>query len=57
MPNVWVYGQLPPQDNNDENRSNPSPCPSNWSDDLNIVNDNKDENKEQQNNLLKIPQL
>ena len=19
MPNVWIYGQLPPQDNNDEN--------------------------------------
>ena len=45
MPNVWVYGQLPPQDNNDENRSNPSPCPSNWSDDLYVVNDNNDENK------------
>ena len=47
MPNVWVYGQLPPQDNNDEIRSNPSPCPSNWSDDLYIVDDNNDENKGQ----------
>ena len=45
MPNVWVYGQLPPQDNNDENRSNPSPCPSNWSDELYVVDNNNDENK------------
>ena len=44
MPNVLVYGQLPPQDNNNENRSNPSPCPSNWSDDL---YDNNDKNKGQ----------
>ena len=34
MPNVLVYGQLPPEDNNDENRQIQSPCPSNWSDDL-----------------------
>ena len=47
MPNVWVYGQLPPQDNNDENPQIQSPCPSNWSDDLHIVDDNKDEKMDQ----------
>ena len=47
MPNVLVYGQLPPQDNNDENRQIQSPCPSNWSDDLYIVDDNNDEDMEQ----------
>ena len=47
MPNVLVYGQLPPQDNSDKNRQIQSPCPSNWSDDLYIVDDNKDENMEQ----------
>ena len=47
MPNVLVYGQLPPQDNNDENRQIQSPCPSNWSDDLYVVDDNNNENKRQ----------
>ena len=49
MPKVLVYGQLPPQDNNDENRPTQSPCPSNWSDDLYVVDDNNDENMEQTN--------
>ena len=44
---VLVYGQLTPQDNNDENRQTQSPCPSNWSDDLYVVDDNNDENMEQ----------
>ena len=47
MPKVLVYRQLPPQDNNDENRQIQSPCPSNWSDDLYIVDENNDENIEQ----------
>ena len=47
MPNVLVYGQLPPEDNNDEDKQIQSPCPSNWSDDLYVVNDNNDENKGQ----------
>ena len=47
MPNVWIYGQLPPQDNNDKNLQIQSPCPSNWSDDLQVIDDNKDESKEQ----------
>ena len=47
MPNVWVYGQLPHQDNNKENRQIQSPCPSNWSDDLYEVNDDNDKNKGQ----------
>ena len=47
MPNVWIYGQLPPRDNNDENLQIQSPCPSNWSDDLRIIDNNKDESKEQ----------
>ena len=44
MPKLTVYGQLPPQDNNDENRQIQSPCPSNWSDDLYVVDDNNDKN-------------
>ena len=36
-----------PQDNNDENRWIQSPCPSNWSDDLYVVDDNNDEIKGQ----------
>ena len=47
MPNVLVYGQLPPQDNNDKDRRIQSPCPSNWSDDLYVVDDNKDEKMDQ----------
>ena len=47
MPNVWIYGQLPPRDNNDENLEIQSPCPSNWSDDLQVIDGNKDESKEQ----------
>ena len=47
MPKVLVYGQLLPKDNNDENRQTQSPCPSNWSDDLYIVDNNNDENMEQ----------
>ena len=43
MPNVWIYGQLPHQDNNDENLQIQSPCPSNWSDNLLVVDNNKDE--------------
>ena len=47
MPNVWIYGQLPPRDSNDENLQIQSPCPSNWSDDLQVIDNNKDESKEQ----------
>ena len=47
MPNVWIYGQLPPQDNNDKNLRIQSPCPSNWSDDLGVVNDKNNEDKGQ----------
>ena len=47
MPNVWIYGQLPPRDSNDENLQIQSPCPSNWSDDLQIIENNNDESKEQ----------
>ena len=47
MPNVRVYGQLPPQGNNDEDRQIQSPCPSNWSDDLCVVNDKNNEGKGQ----------
>ena len=42
MPNVWIYGQLPPRDNNDENLQIQSPCPSNWSDDLQVIDNSKD---------------
>ena len=47
MPTVWIYGQLPPRDNNDKNLQIQSPCPSNWSDDLRVIDNNKDESKEQ----------
>ena len=47
MPNVWIYGQLAPRDDNDENLQIQSPCPSNWSDDLQVIDNNKDESKEQ----------
>ena len=47
MPNVWIYGQLAPRDNNDENLQIQSPCPSNRSDDLQVIDNNKDESKEQ----------
>ena len=44
MPKLTVNGQLPPQDNNDENRQIQSPCPSNWSDGFYVVDNNNDEN-------------
>ena len=47
MPNVWIHGQLPPRDNNDENLQIQSPCPSISSDDLQVIDNNKDESKEQ----------
>ena len=47
MPNVLVYGQLPPQDNNDKNGQIQSPCPTNWSDDLYVADDNNDKSKGQ----------
>ena len=47
MPNVCIYGQLPPRDNNDEDLRIQSPCPSNWSDDLLEIDNNKAESKEQ----------
>ena len=47
MPNVCIYGQLAPRDDNDENLRIQSPCPSNWSDDLQVIDNNKDESKEQ----------
>ena len=47
MPNVYIYGQLPPRDNNDKDLQIQSPCPSNWSDDLLEIDDNKVQSKEQ----------
>ena len=47
MPNVWIYGQLPPQDDNDEDLQIQSPCPSNWSNDLLVVDNNKDKKMDQ----------
>ena len=47
MPNVCIYGQLPPRDNNDEDLQIQSPCPSNWSDDLLEIDNNKAKSKEQ----------
>ena len=41
MPNICIYGQLPPRDNNDEDLQIQSPCPSNWSDDLLEIDNNK----------------
>ena len=47
MPNMCIYGQLPPRDNNDKGLRIQSPCPSNWSDDLLEIDNNKPECKEQ----------
>ena len=57
MPKVMVIEQLPSQDNNDENRTIQSPCPSNWSDDLYVVDDSDNETQNKQTNLLINPQL
>ena len=47
MPNVCIYGQLAPRDDYNKNLQIQSPCPSNWSDDLQVIDTNKDESKEQ----------
>ena len=45
--NVWIYEQLAPRDDNDKNLRIQSPCTSNWSDDLQVIDNNKDKSKEQ----------
>ena len=42
-PNIWVH--TPPQDNDEEDLQIHSPCPSNWSDDLLEIDQNKDEDR------------
>ena len=42
-----IYGQLAPRDDNDKNLQIQSPCPSNWGDDLQVIDNNKDKSKEQ----------
>ena len=46
-PKITVIQHQTPQEDNDENRQTQSPCPSNWSDDLHIVDNSNDENIEQ----------
>ena len=46
-PRVTVIKQQTPQEDNEENRQIQSPCPSNWSDDLHVVDDTNDKNIEQ----------
>ena len=46
-PKIAVIEHQTPQEDYDENRQIQSPCPSNWSDDLYVVNNNNDENMEQ----------
>ena len=48
IPKVTVIEQLPPQENNDENRQTQSPCPSNWSDYLLHVEDDTDDKNPKQ---------
>ena len=36
-PKITVIKHQTPQEDNDENRQTQSPCPSNWSEDLHIV--------------------
>ena len=48
MPKVRVIEQLPPQENNDENRQTQSPCPSNWSDYLHIADNSSDDKNPKQ---------
>ena len=47
MPKVTVIELFQPQENNDENRQIQSPCPSNWSDDLYVVDDIDNKNPKQ----------
>ena len=46
-PKVWVH--TPPQDDNEEDLQIHSPCPSNWSDDLLEIDENKAQNNKQMN--------
>ena len=46
-PKVWVH--TPPQDDNEEDLQIHSPCPSNWSDDLLEIDDNKAQNNKHMN--------
>ena len=47
-PKITVIEHQTPQEDNDENRQTQSPCPSNWSDDLHVVDDtNNGTNMEQ----------
>ena len=46
-PKVWVH--TPPQDDNGEDLQIYSPCPSNWSDDLLEIDNNKAQNNKQMN--------
>ena len=48
IPKVTVIEQLPPQENNDENRQTQSPCPSNWSDYLHVADDSTDDENPKQ---------
>ena len=47
IPKVSGIGQLPPQENNNENGQTQSPCPSNWSDDLYEVDNSDNKNSKQ----------
>ena len=56
MPKVTVIGQLPPQENNDENRQTQSPCASKWSDYLlHTEDDSNDKNPKQTDQLNDQP--
>ena len=46
-PKITVTEHQTPQEDNDENRQSQSPYPSNWSDDLHIVDDTNYKNTEQ----------
>ena len=46
-PKVTAVKQQTPQEDNEDNRQTQSPCPSNWSDDLYVVDNTNDENTEQ----------
>ena len=54
-PKVTVVEQQIPQEVNDDNRQTQSPCPSNGSDDLHMVDDNNDKNTEQSEQPIDQP--
>ena len=52
QPKVTVVEQQTPQEDNDNNRQAQSPCPSNWSDYLHMMDNTDEKTQNKQNKLL-----